>query len=184
MSIATDLRPIPNLDGYAASADGSVWTELKMRGRGANRMMHKSGVWRRLPAGPDKHGYRIIRVGAGVAGGGKSRKLYVHRLVLEAFVGPCPDGMECRHLNGDRGDCRPENLAWGTRGENQLDRADHGTSNRGEAHWRSKLNSEQVSEIKRLLSLGERGSAIARRYGVHPVTVSGIKLGRIWGWIS
>ena len=51
----------------------------------------------------------------------------VHRLVLEAFVGPRPEGMVARHLNGDPGDNRLENLAWGTQSENNYDKVRHGT---------------------------------------------------------
>jgi hypothetical protein len=56
---------------------------------------------------------------------GKSHLRRIHRLVLEAFVGPCPDGMWARHLNGDRNDSRLKNLAWGTPSENGADRAEH-----------------------------------------------------------
>lgn len=52
----------------------------------------------------------------------------VHRLVLESFVGPKPDGMECRHLNGIRTDVRLSNLAWGTPTENAGDKFDHWTA--------------------------------------------------------
>ena len=45
----------------------------------------------------------------------------VHRMVLEAFVGPCPEGMQCRHLNDVKNDNRLNNLAWGTRKENSAD---------------------------------------------------------------
>lgn len=51
----------------------------------------------------------------------------VHVLVLTAFDRPCPEGMECRHLNGDRTDARLAYLAWGTRSENTLDQVTHGT---------------------------------------------------------
>lgn len=51
----------------------------------------------------------------------------VHRLVVEAFQGPRPEGYECRHLNGDKADNRLENLQWGTQSENALDRVRHGT---------------------------------------------------------
>lgn len=44
---------------------------------------------------------------------------YIHRLVLEAFVGPCPEGRETLHGNNDRADNRLCNLRWGTRSENQ-----------------------------------------------------------------
>src|SRR3989442_771331 len=46
----------------------------------------------------------------------------VHTLVLEAFVGPRPEGAVCRHLNGDARDNRPENLVWGTHKQNSDDR--------------------------------------------------------------
>lgn len=53
---------------------------------------------------------------------GKRTNHLVHRFVLEAFVGPCPEGMEARHLNDVKTDARLENLEWGTRSENNFDR--------------------------------------------------------------
>lgn len=50
-----------------------------------------------------------------------------HTLVLEAFVGPRPEGMMCRHLDGDPLNNRLENLRWGTREENAQDSIRHGT---------------------------------------------------------
>jgi hypothetical protein len=35
---------------------------------------------------------------------------YVHHLVLEAFVGPRPEGLVCCHWDGDPGNNRLENL--------------------------------------------------------------------------
>lgn len=58
---------------------------------------------------------------------GSVKVKYVHRLVLEAFVGPCPTGMQCRHLNGIADDNRLENLCWGTASEDNYDRVRHGT---------------------------------------------------------
>ncbi|MES5383891.1 NUMOD4 motif-containing HNH endonuclease [Mycolicibacterium conceptionense] len=51
----------------------------------------------------------------------------VGRLVLAAFVGPCPDGMECCHNDGDAGNNRLENLRWDTHSANVLDCVKHGT---------------------------------------------------------
>lgn len=73
-----------------------------------------------------KKGYVIV--GLSYAGG-KSVQKRVHRLVLEAFVGPCPDGMECCHGPGGPSDNRLDNLRWDTREENARDIVRHGN------HW-------------------------------------------------
>lgn len=51
----------------------------------------------------------------------------VHGLVAAAFLGPRPDGLQIRHLNGIPSDCRLVNLAYGTQSENMLDSVRHGT---------------------------------------------------------
>ena len=84
-----------------------------------------------------RSGEKILRPGVGTTGyratrlvgpDGRRRLYKVHRLVLEAFVGPCPEGQEARHLDGDRLNNALENLAWGTRSENAQDRTVHGTN--------------------------------------------------------
>jgi hypothetical protein len=50
-------------------------------------------------------------------------------MVLEAFVGPCPPGLECCHGNGVGTDNWVENLRWDTHTENVLDSVRHGTHN-------------------------------------------------------
>jgi hypothetical protein len=43
-------------------------------------------------------------------------------MVLFAFVGPCPEGMECCHENDVRDDNRIENLRWDTHANNLAQR--------------------------------------------------------------
>lgn len=52
----------------------------------------------------------------------------VHRLVLTAFVGPDPEGMECCHNNGNPADNRVENLRWDTTAANRRDCVNHGNN--------------------------------------------------------
>lgn len=52
----------------------------------------------------------------------------VYRLVMLAFVGPLPDGMQTRHLNGNALDSRLVNLKYGTAVENAADKVLHGTA--------------------------------------------------------
>ena len=95
---------------------------------------------KRLANGKAKNGYNMVSL--------NSKSKYTHHLVLEAFIGPRPEGMEACHNNGKRDDNRLENLRWDTPSNNQMDRREHGTSNTGERHGRC-----TISEIHPHLSL-------------------------------
>ena len=77
---------------------------------------------------------RVLRAPLGIHGyprvnlsrDGAPRQFLVHRLVLEAFVGPAAAGLETLHGNGVRSDCRLSNLRWGTSAENKADTVRHG----------------------------------------------------------
>lgn len=76
---------------------------------------------------PSRNGnlaYLMVALYDGTGMQGRSDR-YVHHLVLETFVGPRPEGMEARHLNGDYSDNRLQNLAWGTKAQNMQDRIKH-----------------------------------------------------------
>jgi hypothetical protein len=112
----------------------------------------------------------------------KNRKMYkrwVHRLVLETFIGKCPKGKECRHLNGNGFDNRLENLKWGTRKENQNDRIVHGVSNRGERHGLNKYSEKDIIKIRRMLKEGMKNIEVARKLKIPQSTISWIKN---YGW--
>ena len=59
--------------------------------------------------------------------GKKKVRRPLHHLILMTFVGPRPEGMVSRHLNGNSKDSRLVNLAWGTQSENVFDAVRHGT---------------------------------------------------------
>lgn len=71
---------------------------------------------------------------------GEQRPREVHKIVMEAFVGPCPEGMEVRHLDGNPGNncwapgneeetvAAGGNLIYGTHAENMQDKHRHGTT--------------------------------------------------------
>jgi HNH endonuclease/NUMOD4 motif len=69
-------------------------------------------------------GYPVVSL----SNGPTRRTAKVHRLVLEAFAGPCPEGMEALHRDGVREHVTLSNLRWGTHLENVADRANHGTT--------------------------------------------------------
>lgn len=90
----------------------------------------------------------------------------VHRLVLDAFVGQRPKGMEARHLDGTRNNNRLENLCWGTKSENMMDKVAHGTSSRGAACGNAKLTKDDVLAIR-----AHNGSQqeVADKFGISQV---------------
>lgn len=92
----------------------------------------------------DREGYRRVELHA-IDGTRWTRK--VCGLILTAFRGPRPAGMECRHLDGNQANDAIENLAWGTSLENHADKRRHGTIARGERHGRSTMSAEQIGQI-------------------------------------
>lgn len=102
--------------------------------------------------------------------GGKRYTRRVHRLVLAAFVGPCPPEHEAAHLNGQHTDNRLANLKWATRRENAQHRRVHGTQTAGTTHVHAKLTAQQVRELRTRAAGGESLASIARHFSVHGTT--------------
>jgi HNH endonuclease/NUMOD4 motif len=86
-------------------------------------------------------------------GAGKAHR--VHRLVLDAFVGPCPEGMESLHANDIASDNRLSNLRWGTRSDNAADTVSNGNNpNANKTHC---IREHQfTTQNTRLTSTGSR----------------------------
>jgi hypothetical protein len=111
---------------------------------------------------------------------GKARSVRVHCLVLEAFRGSCPEGMEGCHDNGNRSDNRLDNLRWDTRPANHADKHRHGTMMSGERHYASKLDEGAVRRAFRLRDGGISVADIATDLGVSAATVHDAFRGKTW----
>jgi hypothetical protein len=108
------------------------------------------------------------------------RRVFVHRLVLEAFVGPRPAGMQCCHGDGDRENNAASNLRWASAKANAADRDQHGTTRRGERHYKAKLTEAVVRLIRADAARGLGASAIARLRGLKRPTVCHVIAGKTW----
>lgn len=171
-------KDVEGFPGYRVGNDGSVWScwrRVYVSGKtGSTAVL--SDEWKRLKLRIKKNKYgKPVCCLVCLAMKGKKKPTLVHRLVLEAFVGPRPEGKVCRHLNGDATDNHAENLKWGTYKENGEDMVRHGTSKVGERNPNCKLTDAQVVEIRSIKGMLHR--EIAERYGVAPATISGIKAG-------
>lgn len=112
---------------------------------------------------------------------GRQKTCYVYRLVLEAFVGPCPIGMvACHYPDRSRDNNNLSNLRWDTHSGNEEDKKKHGTQVKGESVCTAKLKESDVREIKQMLISGHPQRYIAKIYGVGLSAINSISLGRRW----
>jgi len=107
----------------------------------------------------------------------------VHRLVLAAFIGPCPGGMEACHRDGDNKNNVVDNLRWGTHVSNCDDRKRHGRTVFGSKHYTSVLDDNAVTNI---ISLSETvpTRCLARKFGVSCTVIDNIKRNKSWKHIE
>ncbi len=162
----------PEWTRYLVGTDGSVWSRGRWNGR-----------WKKLTLIVDRDGYHRVNLYDG--GGGQDRyygmrQFIVHRLVLETFFGPCPEGMEARHKDGNPANNAVGNLAWGTSAQNQQDRIVHGTMPRGENHRSAKLTESDVRAIRELSVSGCGPTMLAKRFGVCVSAIHRAKTGKSW----
>lgn len=176
-------RSVKGYEGlYRVSNDGLVESLPRTVKRSDGRVLKFKG--KRLKGTPNWHGYPEVRL----PGSRRGCAITIHTLVLTAFVGPRPEGMECRHLNGIRTDNRVENLAWGTLKENTADKALHGmttkgrpSKTKGEKHGMAKFTDDEVTIIRKEFT-GRRGWMVkeAKRRSVSVWTIRNIIHGRTY----
>ena len=164
-----DLREIPGFPNYMVTMDGRVWS-------------CRSKKW--LKPGKNPDGYLTV-----VLCDGKMNTKKVHRLILETYIGPCPDGMITRHLDGIRSHNWLGNLRWGTKSENQLDSVEHGTHNmagkHGEKHPRTKLSNQNRRTILYEYSTGLcTQRRLGKTYGVNHKIINLLVNGKVWPFVD
>lgn len=153
-------RKVPGFERYEVSDRGDI-----------RRPGHRQG--RYLKPVPQHNGYLRVRLYLDL----QPYNRFVHTLVLSAFVGFRPEGLQCRHLNDVKHDNRLKNLAWGSSKQNTADAIRNKKHARGEDHANAKLTEVAV---RRILRDKRSHRSIAREYGVCPQTIDKIKAGLKW----
>jgi hypothetical protein len=180
-------RVHPVHPAYRVSRDGQVQHRWKKVGgtpggkRGGSRVV-LGEEWKPVNPRILPSGYHQIDIRITLPNGRRKRTVsYAHRLVLEAFVGPCPAGMEACHFpDRNPANNRLENLRWDTKTENAADADRHGTRPRGSRHGVAKLTETAASEIRRRSNGGESRCSLAIEFGVCPETVRRIAKREAW----
>lgn len=175
--IPYQIKDIEDFPGYRIDTEGNVFSCWTVAGRYSKC----SNVWKKLIPNSNKK-YLQIKLCNST---GKFQK-YIHRLVLETFVGKVPAGMEGCHNDGDsRNNCL-KNLRWDTSKNNQADRINHGTVCCGEKQGGHKLNRFQVQRIRLMREISPRLSQakIGKIFHVAQGTIKDILSRKTWKHIS
>jgi hypothetical protein len=174
-----EYRTLDEYPGYRFGSDGSVWSEWRRRGA---VLYTRTGEWKRLKCTVGRKGYLRIKIRVGPR---QFRPTLVHRLVLEAFAGPCPEGMEPRHYP-DRNPANNaiNNLQWGTRSQNFMDKREHGTAWAGERHHNAKITVDDVRDIRKAFASGTTQVSLGKQYGMSQTTISSIVRGKSWAAVK
>lgn len=160
---AEQWRDVPGFPGYRVSDCGRV--------RGPRRMLR-----------PDRGNRGHLRVRLYRQGRGHMR--WIHRLVLEAFVGPKPPGAFFGlHANDDRDDNRVANLSWGSRADNARDARRNGRAVRGRRVGTAKLT-PAIVRVMRQRYPTTSAAALGAEFGVSRAAASAAIRGATWGHVS
>lgn len=163
-----EQREIPGFPGYWVGSDGSLWSSRYGK-RGASEK-------RRLTIFRRAEGNRYCTVNLRAERNGKSRPLYVHRLVLLAFVGPAPESAEADHIDADTSNNAVSNLRWVTKAENLARR----TIARGELRPEAKVTEDDVRAIRASVASGTTRKVVGARYGLSRQSIDRIVNGQGW----
>lgn len=160
--------PVPEFPGYFVTNNGEIWS---------NRHSGFSQQKRMLKPYVNKDGHLSYRL---YDGQGNGHAKYGHQLVLIAFRGPCPIGLECCHKDGNPANNKLSNLRWGTKKSNADDCIRHGRRPRGEIHGRAKIRESDVPTIVDLVAQGNSKASVGRLFGISGTQVLRICSGNQW----
>jgi len=155
-----EYRDVSGFVGYRVGSDGSVWSCRDWKGGVGDE-------WRQLARRPNSKGYSRVSLRRN----GRTCDRKVHRLVLEAFIGPAPDGMQGCHNDGNPSNCELGNLRWDTIVGNHADKWVHGTQTHGGSHCWAKLSDEDVGTVRSEYASGVATKHLAKRFNVDVSTI-------------
>ncbi len=149
-----------------------------------NREIDENDCWNwtgaRISPKSSKFRYGTLNVG-------KGKTELVHRLAYTLWIAKIPFGLFVCHKCDNPACFNPDHLFVGDNQDNMRDKVKKGRSytgdHKGENNAAAKLTTEQVQDIKQLLTDGMKYKFIAEKYGITSAAVSAIKNEDRWGHI-
>jgi len=179
-----EWRPVVGYEtSYEVSSLGRV--------RSLDRIIYRENRWKQT--GPHRLKGRILKSFL-LSGGYPSvaltamHKAKIHHLVLEAFVGPRPEGLLGLHEDDDKTNTKLSNLYWGTYSKNWDDAIKNKKHSLDRLlkhivhinRRKRKLTDEQVRTIKQLFAEGHTAYRVEQLTGIHRSTTILIQRGRTY----
>lgn len=153
------IATIERLSRYAFCRDGRVWD-------------FKHGCWTKpYVMNNGKHKWYVT-----INGG----PMLLHRLILEAFRGPCPEGLIGCHNDDDPSNNHFDNLRWDTKQSNVDDRKRRGGYAVGSKHHGAKLTEADIPKIFKMKAMGGTLKTIGAEFGVHFSIISDVLNRKTW----
>ena len=160
--------------GYEGFYEVSDWGRVRSVARAGGNKRGQRGTHGKLLC-PEKIWTGYLRVQL------NRKHFYVHRLVMEAFIGPLPVGQEVEHVDGDRAHNSIQNLCYLSKSEN-INAAIRRRGNWakwhyntwGEKHHKSKVSNKNITEIRRLVIEGMTQRKVSELFGIGTSQVSRI----------
>ena len=161
------MKQIPGFPDYLADRSGAIYSVYK-----------RYPVLKQLRSELDTEGYPSIKLYRQI---GKRKRMRVHRLVLETYVGKCPPGLIGRHLDDDKLNSALTNLCWGTHQENADDLARNGKTLFGERIGNARLTEADVVKI---LTMSGTNKEVASEFGVSCKCIYNIRKDITWKHVA
>jgi len=167
-----DFYPIPEWECYGISKDAQIVRLRKNKGAVVGlilkQFIHKT------------RGYLTVRL----CDKDRQKTFDVHRIMAITFLGDIPEKYEVCHNDGNKTNCKLENLRVDTKSSNQMDRALHGSSNRGENYGRNKYSEDLIRNIKLEIKKGIDIAQISNMFDMSSAYIRAIKNGHKWSWLE
>lgn len=164
-----EWRPVVGFEeSYEVSSKGRIRRIRASRGTRAGKIRRQGKTGTGYPS--------VSLYGVGC----KRVSCMVHRLVVEAFLGPIPDGMAVNHKDGIKSNNSIENLEVVSYKENSRHALAMGLIRMGSRRSDTKLNEEQVKLIRTELYPKMTQERIAEMFGVSRRAIGYILKGRTY----
>lgn len=177
MTDSLEWKSYKDFIGYRVNRYGriqSLWIK-KSLGYKKGFKTELGDEWKEMCPSKNDEGYYQIRF----INGNKKRSIKLHILILELFGPNKPNNkMYALHKNDDKNNNSLDNLYWGSRRDNEIDKITNGIDRH------TKLKIDDINSIRKRYNDGESQYSIAETLNVNQSSISRIITKLRWAFVE